>query len=138
MLAGGVISWKSAKQTLIASSTITTEFIAFYEASNHGLWLRNFVTRLHMVKGIERRLKLYCDNNSAVLYSNNNKSSSKSKHIDIKFLVVKEIVQNGKLAIEHIGTNCMIVDSLTKGFPPKVCYQQTTSMGVMLYEDIMF
>ena len=138
MLAGGVISWKSAKQTLIASSTITTEFIACYEASNHGLWLRNFLTRLHMVKGIKRRLKLYCDNNSTVLYSNNNKSSSKSKHIDIKFLVVKERAQNGKLAIEHNGTNCMIVDSLTKGLPPKVCYQQTTSMGVILYEDIMF
>ena len=47
-----------------------------------------------MVKGIERPLKLYCDNNSTVLYCNKNKSSSKSKHIDIKFLVVKEIVHN--------------------------------------------
>ena len=95
MLVGGVISWRSAKQTLIASSTMATEFIACYEVSNHGIWLRNFVTGLRVVKWIERPLKLYCDNNSAVLYSNNNRSSSKSKHIDIKFLVVKERVQNG-------------------------------------------
>ena len=73
-----------------------------------------------MVKGIERPLKFYCDNNSAVLYSNNNRSSSKSKHIDIKFLVVKERVQNDQLSIEHIGTNSVIADSLTKGLPPKV------------------
>ena len=37
MQAGGVISWKSAKQTLIASSTMAEEFIACYEASNHGI-----------------------------------------------------------------------------------------------------
>ena len=44
MLHGGVISFRSVKQTLIASSTMAIEFIASYEASNHGIWLRNFVT----------------------------------------------------------------------------------------------
>ena len=29
LLAGGAISWKSAKQTLIASSTMAVEFVAF-------------------------------------------------------------------------------------------------------------
>ncbi|XP_062103179.1 secreted RxLR effector protein 161-like [Humulus lupulus] len=77
LLAGGAISWKSIKQTLVASSTMATEFVACYEASNHGIWLRNFVTGLRILENVERPLKLYCDNNSAVLYSNN-KSSSKS------------------------------------------------------------
>ena len=91
-LAGGVISWNSAKQTLIASSTMAAEFIACFEASNHGIWFRNFITGLCVVDGIKRPLKIYCDNKSVVLYSNNNRSSMKSKHIDIKFLVVKERV----------------------------------------------
>ncbi|XP_052487949.1 secreted RxLR effector protein 161-like [Gossypium raimondii] len=39
LLAGGVISWKSVKQTLVASSTMAAEFVACYEASNHGIWL---------------------------------------------------------------------------------------------------
>nr|KYP42478.1 Retrovirus-related Pol polyprotein from transposon TNT 1-94 [Cajanus cajan] len=39
MLAKGAISWKSVKQSLIASSTMVAEFIACYEASNHGIWL---------------------------------------------------------------------------------------------------
>ena len=92
LLGGGAISWKSAKQTLVASSTMAAEFIACYEASNHGLWLRNFVTGLRIIEGVERPLKLFCDNKSAVMYSNNNRSLSKSKFIDIKFLVVKERV----------------------------------------------
>ena len=90
-----------------------------------------------MVKGIERPLKLYCDNNSVVLFSNN-RSSSKSKHIDIKFLVVKERVQNDQLSIEHVRTYSMIDDSLTKGLPPKVFHQHTASMGVIFYEHIQF
>ncbi|XP_062113630.1 secreted RxLR effector protein 161-like [Humulus lupulus] len=89
LLAGEAISLKSVKQTLVASSTMAAEFVACYEASNHGIWLRKFVTGLHIVENVERPLKLFCDNNSAVLYSNNNRSSSKSKHIDIKFRVVK-------------------------------------------------
>uniref|UniRef100_A0A6N2L3B4 Fe2OG dioxygenase domain-containing protein n=1 Tax=Salix viminalis TaxID=40686 RepID=A0A6N2L3B4_SALVM len=131
MLAGGAVSWKSVKQSLIASSTMAAEFIACYEASNHGVWLRNFVTGLHIVDDIERPLKLFCDNKSTVLYSNNNRSSSKSKHIDIKFLVVKKRVQSGQLSIEHIGINSMVADPLTKGLPPKMFHEHTARMGVL-------
>ncbi|RVX05968.1 Retrovirus-related Pol polyprotein from transposon TNT 1-94 [Vitis vinifera] len=96
LLAGGAISWRSAKQTLVTSSTMEAEFVACYEASNQGIWLRNFVTGLRVLDGIERPLKIFCDNKSAVLYSNNNRSSTKSKYIDIKFLVVKEKVQSDR------------------------------------------
>ncbi|RDY00868.1 hypothetical protein CR513_15882, partial [Mucuna pruriens] len=113
MLAGGAISWKSVKQTLIAPSTMAVEFVACLEASNQGIWF------LRVVDGIERPLKIYCDNNSAVLYSNNNRSSTKSKFIDIKFLVVKERVQNKQISIEHIRTSFMLADPLTKALIPK-------------------
>ncbi|RVW51060.1 Retrovirus-related Pol polyprotein from transposon TNT 1-94 [Vitis vinifera] len=136
LLAGGAISWRSAKQTLVTSSTMEAEFVACYEASNQGIWLRNFVTRLRVLDGIERPLKIFCDNKSAVLYSNNNRSSTKSKYIDIKFLVVKEKVQSGQISIEHIGTNSMIADPLTKGLPPKVFHEHTAHMGVVSFEDI--
>ena len=76
-LAGGAISWRSVKQTLTTSSTMAAEFVACYEASNHRIWLRNFVTGLKIMESIERPLKLYCDNKSVVLYSNNNRSSTK-------------------------------------------------------------
>ena len=138
LLTGGVISWKSVKQSIVASSTMAVEFVAFYEASNHGMWLRNFVTGLHIVDGIERPLKLFCDNKSTVLYSNNNKSSTKSKLIDIKFLVVKERVHSGLISIEHIGTNSMIANPLTKGLPPKVFHEHTTHMGVVSLQDMSF
>lgn len=131
LLANGAISWKSAKQSLIASSTMAAEFIACYEASNHGVWLRNYISGLRIVDGIDQPLQMFCDNQSAVLYSNNNRSSFKSKHIEIKFLVVKERIQNGQLSIEHIGTDSMIADPLTKGITPKMFHEHIASMGLM-------
>ena len=54
MLTGGAVSWHSAKQTLTTSSTMAAEFVTCYEASNHGIWLRNFIIGLQIVEGIER------------------------------------------------------------------------------------
>ena len=85
-----------------------------------------------MVDGIERQLRIYCDNKSIVQYSNNNRSITKSKFIDIKFLVVKERVQNRQISIEHIRTNSMLIDPLTKGLIPKVFHEFTVNMGVIL------
>ena len=115
---------------------MATEFVACYEASNQGIWLKNFVTGLQIVEGIEIPLKIYYDNKSVVLYSNNNGSSTKSKHIDIKFLIVKERVQSDQLSIEHIGTNSMIANTLTKGLPSKVYHEHTTHMGVVSIDDM--
>ena len=86
---------------------------------------------------IEKPLKIFCDNKSTVLYSNNNRSSTKSEHINIKFLVVKESVQSGQVPIEHIGTNSMVEDHLTKGLPPKVFHKHTAHMSVVSLQDIL-
>ena len=115
---------------------MASEFIACYEASNHRIWLQNFVTGLRIVDKIERPLRLYCHNKSAVMYSNKNRSSTKSKHINIKFLVVKERVQSGQVSIEHIGTNSMVAGMLTKGLSPKVFHEHTAHMGVISLEDV--
>ena len=87
--------------------------------------------------GIERRLKLFCDNKSAVMYFNNNRSNTTSKHADIKFLVVKERVQNGQISIEQIGTNSMVADSLTKDLSPKVFHEHIAHMGVRHFSNPM-
>ena len=46
LLAGGAISWKSAKQSVIAASTMEAEFVACFEATVQANWLRNFISGL--------------------------------------------------------------------------------------------
>ena len=84
-----------------------------------------------MVDGIERPLRIYCDNESAVQYSNNNRSTTKSKFIDIVFLDVKERVQNKQIFIEHIETDSMLADPLTNVLVPKVFHEHIVHMGII-------
>jgi len=81
--------------------------------------------------------KRFSDNNSTILYSNNNKSATKSKFIDIKFLVFKERVQNRQISIEHLRINDMVADPLTKGLVPKVFQEHTAHMGVTPYSTLV-
>ncbi|RDY13433.1 hypothetical protein CR513_01653, partial [Mucuna pruriens] len=111
MLTGGAISWNPFNHGCRVCGLL--------QGIQPWDMVRNFVTSLWVVDGIERPLKLYCDNNSTVLYFNNKRSSTKSKFIDIKFLVVKERVQNKKISVEHIGTSFILADSLTKALIPK-------------------
>ena len=130
-LAGGAISWKSSKQSLVAASTMQAEFVACYEATGQAVWLKNFIPGLKVIDSITEPITLYCDNQSAVFFSSNNKSSGASKHIDLKYRVVKERCQDRTIKIEHIRTNSMLADPLTKGLPPNVFKQHVTNMGLV-------
>ena len=69
ILSDGPISWKGHKQSLIASSTMEAEYVACYEATCHAIWLRNFVSRLHVIDSIMRPLRIYSDNSVVVRFS---------------------------------------------------------------------
>jgi hypothetical protein len=58
------------------------------------MWLKKFVSGLRVIDSIERPLKLYYDNESAVFYTHNNKKTKTVKHINIWFYVVKEKIQD--------------------------------------------
>ena len=73
-----------------------------------------------VVDSIAKSLKIYCDNTATVFFSKNDKYSKGAKHMKLKYFVVKEEVQKHRVSIEHISTNVMIVDPLTKGLLPKV------------------
>ncbi|RVW92969.1 Copia protein [Vitis vinifera] len=101
-----------------ASCVDSPEFISCFEATSHGVWLKSFISGLRVMDSISRPLSMYCNNSAAVFMAKNNKSGSRSKHIDIKYLAIRERVKEKKVVIEHISTELMIVDPLTKGMPP--------------------
>ena len=87
MMAEGVVSWKSVKQTLTTSSTMETKYVTCYEAACHAIWLWNIISALEVVHSISRPLKLFFDNSAVVSFSRNTRSTYLSKHIDVKFFL---------------------------------------------------
>ena len=107
------------------------EFMACYEASGQVEWLKKIIPGLRVVDSIQRQLRMYCDNEPAVFYAHNNKSSGDAKHIEIKFYIVKEKIQNHSVTLEHISsTKKMLADPLTKGLPPNVFNEHIAGMGL--------
>lgn len=73
-------------------------------------------------------MRIYCDNKPAVFYCYNNKSSAATKHIELTYYVVKEII--------HKSTTEMIADPLTKDLSPDVFRKHVAGMG--LRESLLF
>ena len=75
-----------------------------FEATSHGVWLKSFISRLRVVDSISRPLRIYCENSVAVLMAKNNKSTSRNKHLNIKYLTIRECVKEKTVVIEHVST----------------------------------
>ncbi len=50
--------------------------------------------------------------------------------MELKYFAVKEEVQKQRVSIEHISTQLMVADPLTKGLPPKTFKEHASRMGL--------
>ncbi|RDY02682.1 hypothetical protein CR513_13825, partial [Mucuna pruriens] len=94
------------------------------------LWLMSFMSRLRVLDSISKSLKLYYDNSAALFMTKNNKCGSRNKHINIKYLAIRECVKEKKVVIEHVNTRLMIVDPISKGMPQKNFKDHVVQMGL--------
>ncbi|GKB84998.1 retrovirus-related pol polyprotein from transposon TNT 1-94 [Tanacetum coccineum] len=107
-----------SKGLLGLSSIMEAELVACYEATIHALWLRNFISGLGVVDTVSKPLKIYCDNAATIFFSKNDKYSKSAKHMDIMFFIMKDEIRKQRVYLEHISTDLMIANPLTKGLPP--------------------
>ena len=136
IMADEAISWRSVKQTLIATSTMEAEFISCFEATSQGIWLKSFIYGRRVMDSISRPLRIFYDNSVVMLLAKNNKSGSQSNYIDIKYLAIKEHVKEKQVVIEHISIELMIVDPLTKGMPPMKFKDHVDRMGIVSFVNV--
>lgn len=73
-----------------------SKFIGCYKATTQALWLRNFIKRLKVVGNIYKPVKIYCKSSAIVFLTRNNKNGSQNKHIDIKYLIVRDHIKKKK------------------------------------------
>jgi hypothetical protein len=57
---------------------------------------------------------IHCDNHSCVKLSENHVFHDKSKHIEIKYQYIRDMVQRGVVELHYISMDDQIADILTK------------------------
>ncbi|XP_050125610.1 uncharacterized protein LOC126602784 [Malus sylvestris] len=107
-----------------------SEYIGYFEVMRQSNWLKNLLQDMQIVKTIERPLKIYCDNTSAVFFAKNNKRSEASRLMDIKYLKVQDQVRDEIIDIEHISTHEMVADPLTKAIHVTTFKKRVMKMGL--------
>ena len=108
----GMISWFSRKQSYVALSTVEVEYVRACSASCEAVLLRKLLS-----DSFDLQLDdtcIHCDNQSCVKFLKNPVFHEKSKHIQIKYHYIRDMVQWGAVKLRYVVTKEQIADVLTK------------------------
>lgn len=117
-LCGATVSWQSTRQKTTAQSTVEAEYMASAEAVKEAIWWRAFMRGLGHRRTLRSATVLYSDNQGSIALSKNPDSHRRTKHIDVKYHLLREHVQKRTVALQFIGSSEMAADVLTKGLTP--------------------
>jgi hypothetical protein len=109
---GCPVTWQSVKQHAVALSSCEAEYMDATAMACQAAWLRRLLGEL--LNKEEETVKLYIDKQSAIQMIKNPVYNECSKHIDTHFHYIRECIEDGKVAVEHIGTTNQLADILTK------------------------
>lgn len=127
-LAGGVISWESRKQRVVATSSAESEYIALSEAAKEAYYLRYLLKELCYQN--DDPTVIYSDSQSAQQMAKFGGHHSRTKHIDYKYHFIRQAVEEKAIDIHYKPTSDMIADVLTKPLPNIKHNFCISSMGI--------
>ena len=111
MLAGSPVTWKSAKQTITAFSTMEAEYVSVATCARE---IRNLLKSLSLEELIGKSTQILCDSQTAIAHAENYISNSRTKHIGIKYHFIREKVMDGTIELKYVRTDENLADILTK------------------------
>ena len=89
-LGNNLVSWMSKKQNSVSLSTVEAKYIAAENCCTQLLWMRKL---LHDYRISQDTMCIFCDNTSAINLSKNPVQHSKSKHIEIRYHFIWDLVE---------------------------------------------
>jgi hypothetical protein len=111
-LVNSPITWQSTKQKVMAQSNCESKYIAAKNAMCQALWLARVLVE---VQGSALSTPLLgVDNKSAIALIKNPVLHGQSKHIEVKYHLVWESIENGRIKVEFIRSKEQLGDILTK------------------------
>ena len=98
-LFGGAINWMRKRQDVVALSTTEAEYMETTHASKEVVWLQRLCSGIGLV---QKDVRIDCDSQSVIFLVKNLSYHSKTKHIDIQYHFVRDMVEENKVLL--LGT----------------------------------
>ena len=132
---GTVISWRSTKQSIVATSSNHAEIIVIHESSRECVWLRS------VIHSIKERCGLKCDVKiPTMLFEDNFACISKlkggfikgdrTKHISPKLFFTYDLQKNGDIDVRQIRSSDNPADLFTKSLPASTIEKMVHKIGM--------
>jgi hypothetical protein len=109
---GGAVLWSSRKQELVTLSTAEAEYVAATHAAKECIWLHRLTGELF--PSLHTQTMLFCDNQAALKLTTDDNYHARTKHIDIRFHFIRQVIASGTIKMVYCPTDDMTADVLTK------------------------
>ena len=130
-LYGRSVAWTLKKQQSVLTSTTEAEYVALCQTSKQAVWysglLRDIGYSTYLKDGFT--VPLLCDNQSAIALADNPENHARSKHIDVQFHYVRQLLAYNKITVDYCLTSHMLTDTLTK--PLRLSVFRTCIRGIL-------
>ena len=124
----GAITWMSKKQTTIALSTTEAEYMALSEAAREVIWLCHLYGELGIIQSCP--ILLLGDNNGSNSMTKNPQFHKRTKHIDLRWHWVRDLVNNGLINVVDCRDPQQTVDIMTKSLPRPKYIRHVNELGL--------
>jgi hypothetical protein len=116
MLRAGQLFGRVKKQPTAARSSAEAEYVALADTVSELMWVLMALKELGVT--VEGDVSVFIDNQAAQAMATNPVNHERTKHIDIAYHFVREVVQAGVVKLFYINTKNNISDLLTKSTKP--------------------
>jgi hypothetical protein len=107
-----MVSWSNRTQSCVALSTAEAKYVAACATSIEAVWLRKLLSGLFGL-GLEATC-IWCDNQSCIKLSENPVFHDRSKHIEIRYYYLRDMVQRGVVRLQFGATEDRVANVFTK------------------------
>ena len=111
----------------MALSTTEVEYMATTHASKEEIWLQILCSGI----GLLKQDVIECGSQSAIFIVKNPTYHSNTKHIDVQYHFVRDMVEEKKVLLEKVYTLKNVVDSLTKSMSIEKFSWCRVTMGIV-------
>ncbi len=112
-LGGCTVGWKSVKQKIVSGSSTESEYISLSDASKETLWAKNFMNEIGETQENGGTL-IHQDTSGSIAWAKGNGQWKRTKHIDVRYHEVQQLISFGAVGIQYTQTNSMKADLMTK------------------------
>ena len=111
-MGSAMVSWSSRKQGSVALSTAEVEYVSTSDTSREAVSLQKLVSDLFAMN--LEPIVIHCDNQSCIKISENLVFHDRSKHMEMRYHYLRDMVQRRAISLQYIPTVKQTVDVLTK------------------------